>query len=105
MAGSTSSLQQDALYQAGGPFAEGASTTKLLQYFIASLLLAIDQLVQHSPLLNSIVSSLDCPVPDSAQGHGIRRIQGIPALSILARRRSTAMKGIQLLIGLMLVAI
>ena len=97
-------LQQelDTLYQAGGPFMEGPSTTKLLQDFSVSLL--HDQLVEHSPLLNSIVTSLNCPAPDSAQDHVIHRIQGISALSILARRRSTKMKGLQLLISLMLVA-
>ena len=58
-----------------------------------------------NPLRITVKTRRKLTVNIHSERNGIRRIQGISALSILARRRSTAMKGIQLLIGLMLVAI
>ena len=92
----------DALYQAGGPFTDGPSTHKLLHDFSISML--SDQLSKHSPHLHAIISTLNCPHDDSAQAHAIHNIRGITALSIIARRRSNKMKGLQLLVSLMLTA-
>lgn len=88
----------DALYQNQGPFRDGPGTAELMKSFTLSLL--EKQLANHAPHLHSIASFLDFPSSESVQRQAIRRIQGITALSILAKRRSPKMKGLQLLISL-----
>lgn len=58
----------------------------------------------HYPCPNSIISTLNHPADESTEARALHSVHSITALSILARRRSNKMKGLQLLVGLMLIA-